>query len=223
MQQRHDHKCRFAEIFAEIPWERLSQAYYRTVALTNALGPPLLGHQTALGWERLLVIYQTLFDLGSWPISSKFLLPRSCQQPGKKCKPAEKTNDQKSEDPVPSYPLLSGCGHNCDFERQLSWRYEWNTNTVQRNILSYNYTGLGKLKFLGQTFIPAQLRHKSPKDFRITEVSVVPEFALLRTKSITLGVATAAKHVQYTIRGVQHYYLQDTQQQDGRTADLQRD
>lgn len=24
------------------------------------------GHQTALGWERLLAIYQTLFDLGSW-------------------------------------------------------------------------------------------------------------------------------------------------------------
>ncbi|OXB73897.1 UNVERIFIED_CONTAM: hypothetical protein H355_015250, partial [Colinus virginianus] len=37
-------KHRFAEIFAEIPWERLSQAYYQTVALTNALGPPLLAN-----------------------------------------------------------------------------------------------------------------------------------------------------------------------------------
>lgn len=106
-----DHKRRFAELFVC----RTDSAWLITTPLPSLMHIlPALMH----------------WDHHCWPISSPIILPRSCQQPGNKRKPAEKMNEQKYQDPVPSYPLLSGWGHNCHLEKQLPWRCERNMITT---------------------------------------------------------------------------------------------
>lgn len=108
-----DHKRRFAELFVC----RTDSAWLITTPLPSLMHIlPALMHR----------------DHHCWPISSLIILPRSCQQPGNKRKPAEKMNEQKYQDPVPSYPLLSGWGHNCHLEKQLPWRCERNMITTLR-------------------------------------------------------------------------------------------